>query len=184
MPEFVLDFERPIVEIEQRIAQLREFSVSGDIEITKEIERLEARARKLRLDVYSKLTRWQRVQLARHPKRPYALDYINRMFTDFIELHGDRHFGDDKAIVGGLAKFDGKNIAVLGQQKGRDTKENLIRNFGSAHPEGYRKAIRIMKLAEKFNLSVIIFSVPMRGKSMIKTITPAMIPVIMAARAP
>ncbi|MDZ7722724.1 MAG: acetyl-CoA carboxylase carboxyltransferase subunit alpha [candidate division KSB1 bacterium] len=157
MPKVILDFEKPIVEIEKRIAELREFSLNEDIEIHREIERLEAKARKLRKDTYSKLNRWQRVQLARHPERPYTLDYVKRIFTDFMELHGDRNFADDPAILGGIAKLDGMPIAVIGHQKGRDTKEKIERNFGMPHPEGYRKALRIMKLAGKFHRPIITF---------------------------
>ncbi len=155
--KYVLDFEKPIVEIERRIAELREYSVNEDLEILKEIERLELKAQKLRRAVFSRLTRWQRVQLARHPERPYTLDYTARIFTDFIELHGDRAFGDDPAMVAGIAKLDGMPVAIVGQQKGRDTKEKLRRNFGSPHPEGYRKALRIMKLAARFNRPIISF---------------------------
>ncbi|MDZ7371313.1 MAG: acetyl-CoA carboxylase carboxyltransferase subunit alpha [candidate division KSB1 bacterium] len=155
--KYILEFEKPIVEIERRIAELKEYSLSTDLEIIKEIERLELKAQKLRKAVYSRLTRWQRVQLARHPERPYTLDYIQRIFTDFIELHGDRAFGDDPAMVTGIGKLDGRPVAIVGQQKGRDTKEKLRRNFGSPHPEGYRKALRIMKLAAKFNRPVISF---------------------------
>ncbi|MDZ7316201.1 MAG: acetyl-CoA carboxylase carboxyltransferase subunit alpha [candidate division KSB1 bacterium] len=155
--KYILEFEKPIVEIERRIAELKEYSLSEDLEIIKEIERLELKAQKLRRAVYSRLTRWQRVQLARHPERPYTLDYIQRIFTDFIELHGDRAFGDDPAMVTGIGKLDGRPVAIVGQQKGRDTKEKLRRNFGSPHPEGYRKALRIMKLAAKFNRPVISF---------------------------
>ncbi len=151
----MLDFERPIIEIERRIAELREFSLHEDIEILKEIERLEVKAKRLRKDIYSKLTRWQRVQLARHPERPFSLDYIDRIITDFIELHGDRNFRDDPAIVAGIGKLDNRPVAVIGQQKGRNTKEKLYRNFGMPHPEGYRKALRVMKLAAKFNRPII-----------------------------
>ncbi len=151
----VLDFEKPIVEIERRIAELREFSLHEDLEIHKEIERLESKAQRLRKDIYSKLTRWQRVQLARHPERPFSLDYFERMLTDFIELHGDRNFRDDPAIVAGIGKLDNRPVAVIGHQKGRNTKEKLYRNFGMPHPEGYRKALRIMQLAAKFNRPII-----------------------------
>ncbi|MBP7056247.1 MAG: acetyl-CoA carboxylase carboxyltransferase subunit alpha [Candidatus Omnitrophica bacterium] len=150
-----LDFERPIIELERKIEELKGFSSHKDIDITREVTRLEEKLSKIKQEVYSNLTAWQRVQIARHPKRPYTLDYIEMMMTDFIEIHGDRHFADDKALICGLAKVDGENVVVMGHQKGRDTKENLERNFGSAHPEGYRKAMRVMKLAEKFNLPVI-----------------------------
>ncbi len=155
MQKVVLDFEKPVVEIERRIAELREFSLNEDLEIHKEIERLEAKAQKLRRDVYSKLSRWQKVQLARHPDRPYTLDYVERMLTDFVELHGDRCYGDDPAFVTGVGKLDGRPVVIIGQQKARDMKEKLRRNFGWAHPEGYRKALRVMRLAEKFNRPVI-----------------------------
>lgn len=155
MSKFVLDFERPVVEIEKKIAELREFSATENLEIDHEIERLEAKARKMRADIYSKLTRWQRVQLARHPDRPYTLDYVERIVDDFVELHGDRAFADDPAIVAGLGKIDGKPVAIIGHQKAREIKEKLRRNFGMPHPEGYRKALRVMKLAAKFKRPII-----------------------------
>ncbi|MBN1479394.1 acetyl-CoA carboxylase carboxyltransferase subunit alpha [candidate division KSB1 bacterium] len=151
----VLDFEKPIIEIEKRIAELRQLSINEDLEIHREIERLEAKAQKLRKDIYTKLSRWQRVLLSRHPQRPYTLDFVERMLTDFIELHGDRNFRDDPAVVTGLGKLDGRPIALIGHQKGRDMKEKIRRNFGYPHPEGYRKALRVMKLAEKFNRPII-----------------------------
>ncbi len=151
----VLDFEKPIVEIERRIAELREFSLNEDLEIHKEIERLESKAQRLRKDIYSKLTRWQRVQLARHPERPFTLDYIERMITDFVELHGDRNYRDDPSIVAGIGKLDNRPVAIVGHQKGRNTKEKLYRNFGMPQPEGYRKALRVMHLAAKFNRPII-----------------------------
>jgi acetyl-CoA carboxylase carboxyl transferase subunit alpha len=157
MNEFVLDFERPIAELEKKIQDMKDFSSGEDVELSQEIERLEKRAQKLRHEIFSNLTPWQRVQLARHPKRPYTLDYINRLMEGFLELHGDRLFADDKAIVGGLAKFEGRPVVVVGHQKGRDTKENLRRNFGMAHPEGYRKALRFFRLAAKFGRPVIVF---------------------------
>ena len=155
MAQFVLEFEKPILEIEKRIAELREFSDAEDVELQKEIERLQTRAQKLRLEVYSKLTRWQRVQLARHPNRPYTLDYIQNMVGDFIELHGDRAFGDDPAIVTGIGKMGGIPVAIMGHQKARDTREKIRRNFGMMNPEGYRKALRVMKLAARFNRPII-----------------------------
>ena len=155
MSGYVLDFEKPIAEIERRIEDLRKYSINEDIAIHHEIERLETKAKKLRLEIYSKLTRWQRVQLARHPERPYTLDYISRMITDFIELHGDRRYADDPAIIAGIGRLNDKPVAVIGHQKARDTKEKLRRNFSMAHPEGYRKALRVMKLAEKFHRPVI-----------------------------
>lgn len=150
-----LDFERPIIELERKIDELKGFSSHKDIDITREITRLEEKLSRIKQEVYDNLTPWQRVQIARHPKRPYTLDYIEMIMTDFLEIHGDRHFADDKALVCGLAKVDGERIVVMGHQKGRDTKENLERNFGSAHPEGYRKAMRVMKLAAKFNLPIV-----------------------------
>lgn len=155
MPTFVLDFEKPIAEIERRIEELRDYSLSEDIEIKDEIKRLENKARRLRLDIYSKLSNWQRVQLARHPNRPYTLDYVERMIDDFVELHGDRAFGDDPAIIAGVGKLSGQPIVLVGHQKARDTKEKLRRNFGMPHPEGYRKALRVMKLAARFGRPII-----------------------------
>lgn len=152
-----LDFEKPIIELERKIEELKGFTTREDLGMSGELERLEAKLAQIKKEIYENLTPWQRVQLARHPKRPYTLDYIEMIMTDFIELHGDRHFADDKAIVGGLAALNGEKIMVIGHQKGRDTKENLARNFGSAHPEGYRKAIRLMKMAEKFSLPVVTF---------------------------
>jgi len=152
---YVLEFEKPIAEIEKKIAELREYSISEDIEIQNEVERLEAKARKLRQETYSKLTRWQRVQLARHPERPYTLDYISRMIDDFVELHGDRSFRDDPAIVSGIGKLDGRPVAIIGHQKGRDTKEKLRRNFAMPNPEGYRKALRVMNLAAHYGRPII-----------------------------
>ncbi|NIA28912.1 MAG: acetyl-CoA carboxylase carboxyltransferase subunit alpha [Actinobacteria bacterium] len=151
----VLEFEKPIAEIEKKIAELREYSISEDIEIQNEVERLEVKAQKLRKETYSKLTRWQRVQLARHPERPYTLDYISRMIDDFVELHGDRSFRDDPAIVSGIGKLDGMPVAIIGHQKGRDTKEKLRRNFAMPNPEGYRKALRVMNLAAHYGRPII-----------------------------
>lgn len=152
-----LDFEKPIYELERRIEELKNMTQEGDMDISSEIRVLEKKTRKQIRDVYSKLNRWQRTQLARHPDRPYTMDYINYILTDFFELHGDRNFADDHSIVGGLARLDGIPVIVLGQHKGRDTKEKIYRNFGMAHPEGYRKALRLMKMAEKFNRPVITF---------------------------
>jgi len=152
-----LEFEKPIVELEKKIQELKSYVSDKKINLSSEVRRLEDRLDHLRKEIYSKLTAWQRVQIARHPQRPYTLDYINMFMSDFIELHGDRVFADDKAIVGGLAKLDNQRLLILGHQKGRDTKENLQRNFGCAHPEGYRKALRIMRLAEEFNLPIVIF---------------------------
>jgi acetyl-CoA carboxylase carboxyl transferase subunit alpha len=153
MARTILDFEKPIVELETKLEEMRKFSDNLDIE--KEIVKIEEKVKKLKENIYKELTRWQRVQLARHPDRPYTLDYINLMTTDFIELHGDRHFKDDKAIVGGFANLDEFKVLIVGHQKGRDTKTNLYRNFGMPNPEGYRKALRLMKLAEKFNKPII-----------------------------
>ncbi len=152
-----LDFERPILELEKKIAELKSFTSDESIDFTVEISRLERKLCKVKKEIFDNLTPWQRVQVARHPKRPYTLDYINLMMKDFVELRGDRSFGDDKAIIGGLGKLDGSKVMVVGHQKGRTTNEKLQRNFGCAHPEGYRKALRLMKLAEKFDLAVICF---------------------------
>ncbi len=153
----ILDFERPVVELERRIAEMRSYAATEKIDLDDEITKLEKKVIRLRDDVYRKLTRWQRVQLARHPERPYTLDYIELMFTDWVELHGDRAFADDHAIVAGLATFNGQTICVVGHQKGRDTKQRIYRNFGQARPEGYRKALRIMKLAARFGRPIVTF---------------------------
>jgi len=152
-----LDFEKPITELEKKIHELKSFTADKKIDLSSEAKKLEEKLESLKKDIYTKLTPWQRVQIARHPQRPYTLDYIGMMMTDFMELHGDRGFADDKAIVGGFAKLDGKKVMVMGHQKGRDIKENLKRNFGCAHPEGYRKALRFMQTAEKFDLPIVIF---------------------------
>lgn len=151
-----LDFERPMVEMEKKISDMRDFSVGESLDMSSEIASLEKKLAKLRDEVYSGLNRWQKVQLSRHPRRPYALDYIKFMTTDFRQLHGDRCFADDKAMVGGFARLDGEPIMIIGQQKGRDTKQKLYRNFGMMHPEGYRKALRLFYLAQKFNLPIIV----------------------------
>jgi len=153
MGKTILDFEKPIFELEEKLEEMRESS--GSLNIEKDIARLEAKVAQLKEELYKGLTRWQRVQLARHPDRPFTLDYINLMTEDFVELHGDRHYADDKAVVAGFAKLDKYKVMIIGQQKGRDTKSNVYRNFGMANPEGYRKALRLMKLAEKFNKPVI-----------------------------
>ncbi|MAA75228.1 MAG: acetyl-CoA carboxylase carboxyl transferase subunit alpha [Salinisphaeraceae bacterium] len=150
-----LDFEQPIAELAQKIEELRFVADGSEVDLNEEIERLEVKSRNLTEDIFAKLGSWQVVQLARHPQRPYTLDYIDALFTDFEELHGDRHYGDDPAIVGGLARLDGHSVMVIGHQKGRDTKEKVYRNFGMPRPEGYRKALRLMQLAERFNLPVI-----------------------------
>jgi acetyl-CoA carboxylase carboxyl transferase subunit alpha len=152
-----LDFEKPIVELEKKVDELKSIASRQDIDFSFEIKRLEEKLDTVKRGIYENLTPWQRVQIARHPKRPYTLDYIDMMMTDFMELHGDRRFSDDKAIVTGLAKLDGTPIMVVGHQKGRDTKENLVRNFGSAHPEGYRKALRVMSIAAKLDLPTLVF---------------------------
>lgn len=151
----VLDFEKPIVELERKIEELKNFTSDKKIDLSSEVKKLEEKLEKLKKEVYSSLSPWQRVQIARHPQRPYTKDYIEMILTDFVELHGDRAFAEDLAIIGGLAKLDGRKILVIGHQKGRDTKENISRNFGCAHPEGYRKSIRLMELAEKFNLPIL-----------------------------
>jgi len=156
MAEFMLDFERPIVELERKITEMKILSADENVELDDEIRRLEIRLKRLMEDTYSKLSRWQRYKLAKHPNRPYTLNYIELIFTDFVELHGDRQFRDDPAIVGGLAKLDGDPVLVIGQQKGRTTKEKLHRNFGMMHPEGYRKAMRLMKLAAKFHRPIVV----------------------------
>ena len=152
-----LNFEKPIVELEKKIQELKKFIQDKKIDLSSEVKRLEEKLEHLKKDTYANLTPWQKVQIARHPGRPYTLDYINMLMTDFIEMHGDRLFSDDKALIAGFAKLDKQKIVVMGHQKGRDTKENLKRNFGCAHPEGYRKALRVMQIAEKFNLPIVIF---------------------------
>jgi acetyl-CoA carboxylase carboxyl transferase subunit alpha len=153
MNRTVLEFEKPILELEQKIDEMRKYSDSLDI--SNEINKLEKKVNDLRSSVYKNLTRWQIVQIARHPERPYSLDYIYLMTENFIELHGDRNFKDDKAVVGGFSFLNGKPIMIIGQQKGRDTKSNIFRNFGMMNPEGYRKALLLMRLAEKFNRPVV-----------------------------
>ena len=152
-----LDFEQPIAELQQKIEELR-FATSGSgVNLTEEIARLDLKSRELTEQIFANLTPWQVAQLARHPQRPYALDYIKTLFTEWEELHGDRHYADDPSIVSGVARLEGRAVCVIGQQKGRDAKERVYRNFGMPKPEGYRKALRIMKLAEKFNLPVLTF---------------------------
>ena len=152
-----LDFEQSIADLEAKIEELRFVQDDSAVDISEEIDRLEKKSGQLTKDVYAKLTPWQISQVARHPQRPYTLDYLSLIFTDFEELHGDRAFADDHAIVGGLARFNGQPVMVIGHQKGRDTKEKIYRNFGMPRPEGYRKALRLMKLAEKFGLPVMTF---------------------------
>jgi acetyl-CoA carboxylase carboxyl transferase subunit alpha len=150
-----LDFEKPIAELEEQLARLREKAGNTDLSADGEMQKIEQKIASLKSEIYENLTAWQRVQIARHTARPFALDYLSLCFTDFTELHGDRLFGDDASMPCGLAKINGHPVAVVSNQKGRDTKENLKRNFGSAHPEGYRKALRVMRLAEKFVLPVV-----------------------------
>ncbi len=152
-----LDFEQPIADLETKIEELRFVQDDSALDISEEISRLQKKSQTLTKDIYAKLTSWQISQVARHPQRPYTLDYINSLFTDFEELHGDRSYADDPAIVGGLARFGGQSVVVMGHQKGRDTKEKILRNFGMPRPEGYRKALRLMRLAEKFNIPVFTF---------------------------
>jgi acetyl-CoA carboxylase carboxyl transferase subunit alpha len=152
-----LEFEQPIAELESKIDELRYVQTESAVDISEEIDRLSRKSQQLTKDIYSQLSPWQVTQIARHPQRPYTLDYVAELFTDFHELHGDRHYADDLSIVGGLARFAGQPCVVLGHQKGRDTKERTARNFGMSRPEGYRKALRLMKLAEKFGLPVFTF---------------------------
>ncbi len=152
-----LDFEQPIAELENKIEELRYVQNESAVDISEEIDQLDKKSRQLTKDIYSDLTPWQITKIARHPERPYTLDYVRDCFTDFVEMHGDRHFADDQSIVGGLARFNGNACMVIGHQKGRDTKERTARNFGMVRPEGYRKALRLMKTAEKFKLPVFTF---------------------------
>ncbi|HAJ91723.1 MAG TPA: acetyl-CoA carboxylase carboxyl transferase subunit alpha [Gammaproteobacteria bacterium] len=152
-----LEFEQPIAELEAKIDELNYVTDDADINISDEVTKLKEKSRALTESIFANLTPWQVSQLARHPQRPYTLDYIIRLFTDFEELHGDRHYGDDHAIIGGLARLEGQPVMVIGQQKGRDTKEKLRRNFGMPRPEGYRKALRLMEMAERFKLPVLTF---------------------------
>ena len=149
-----LEFEQPIGELEEKIEELRNVGTDNEINISEEIVRLEGKAKTLMESIYSSLNPWQISQLARHPQRPYTLDYLDKIFTDFDELHGDRHYGDDPAIVAGIARFDGEPVMVIGHQKGRDTKEKVRRNFGMPRPEGYRKALRLMEMAERFKMPI------------------------------
>lgn len=155
MPAFTLPFEKPVLELEEKLRELRRFSESQDIDVSTEIRRMEEKIRAERRRIYAELTPWQKVQVARHPLRPYARDYIEAMTAGFVELHGDRRYADDRAIVGGFATLEGRRILVLGTQKGRDTKSNLECNFGCAFPEGYRKALRLMRLAARFGLPIV-----------------------------
>jgi acetyl-CoA carboxylase carboxyl transferase subunit alpha len=156
-PSFALEFERPLIALESKIAELKDLSGGARVDFSDEIAKLEKKAKRLQAEIFSDLTPWQTVQLARHPNRPFTLDYIERLFTDFFEIEGDRRFAADRAIVGGFARFDGEPVVVLGHQKGRGTKENMIRNFGMPRPEGYRKAARLFRLADRFRLPLLIF---------------------------
>ncbi len=157
MKIYTLEFEKPIVELEQTLDALQKQAQEQKIDLGTQIKAIEDKLENTKKDIFTNLTPWQRVQLARHPKRPYTLDYLERIATNFIELHGDRRYGDDRAIVGGLATIGDHRVVVIGHQKGHDTKENLLRNVGSAHPEGYRKALRLMEMAQKFSLPVVSF---------------------------
>lgn len=151
------DFEKPIAELEHKLFEAQEAAAAQGSRATPEVKALEAQLEQLKRQIYGNLTAWQQVQLSRHPKRPYTLDYVSMLVSNFIALHGDRLYSDDRAMVGGFGKLDGRSCMIIGHQKGRDTKENLMRNFGSAHPEGYRKALRLIRLAEKLRIPVIIF---------------------------
>jgi acetyl-CoA carboxylase carboxyl transferase subunit alpha len=154
---YALDFERPLIELEKKIEELKLLSESGSVDFSSEISRLEKKAKKLQTEIFSDLSRWQVVQLSRHSARPYFLDYVQYLFTDFFELSGDRRFGEDPSIVGGFARLDGKTVMLIGHQKGRSTKENMARNFGMPRPEGYRKALRLMELAERLEKPILTF---------------------------
>jgi len=156
-PAYLLEFEKPLRELEKQLESLHQQSLENNIDMSAELSAIEEKLEKTRREIYSNLTPWQRVQLARHPKRPYALDYVGALCTDFQELHGDRQFKDDQALIGGTAFFEDRPVMIIAQQKGRNTKENIQRNFGMPQPEGYRKALRLMKLAEKFGLPVLSF---------------------------
>jgi acetyl-CoA carboxylase carboxyl transferase subunit alpha len=156
-PVYSLDFEKPLRELEKHLEQLHQRALENKLDLSSEIASVEKTIETKKQEIYSSLTPWQRVQIARHPKRPYALDYISALFEGFQEFHGDRHFHDDQALIGGTAFFGGQSVMLLAQQKGRETKDKIARNFGMAHPEGYRKALRLMKMAEKFGLPVISF---------------------------
>jgi acetyl-CoA carboxylase carboxyl transferase subunit alpha len=153
----LLDFEKPIVELEAKLADMKKLADENEVDVSEAVRSLEDKINQLKIDTYQNLTRWQRVQLSRHPERPYTLDYIQTITDKFVELHGDRTVSDDKAMVGGFGEIDGQSIMFIGQQKGRNTKQRQYRNFGMANPEGYRKALRLMKLAEKFNKPIVTF---------------------------
>jgi acetyl-CoA carboxylase carboxyl transferase subunit alpha len=156
-PTYTLEFEKPLRDLGRQLEALHQLSIENNVDVSDEIAAIEDKIRATKKIIYSNLTAWQRVQIARHPRRPYTLDFVSRLFTGFQELHGDRCFGDDRSIVGGTAALDGQPVMVIGQQKGRDTKENILRNFGMPNPEGYRKALRLMRMAEKFGLPVLTF---------------------------
>lgn len=156
-PTYTLEFEKPLRDLGRQLDSLHQLSIENNVDVSKEIAAIEQKIAATKKAIYSELSAWQRVQIARHPKRPYTLDFVSRIFTNFQELHGDRMFSDDRSMVGGTAMLDGTPVIVVGQQKGRDTKENILRNFGMPHPEGYRKAMRLMRMAEKFGLPVITF---------------------------
>ncbi|MFZ5907007.1 MAG: acetyl-CoA carboxylase carboxyltransferase subunit alpha [Nitrospirota bacterium] len=157
MIRYYLEFERPLEELELKIDELKRLSDGKDIDISKEIKKLEKKVKDLRSEIFSSLTAWKKTLIARHPDRPYTLDYVNLMTTDFVELHGDRRYSDDPSIVSGIAKINNTPVAIIGHQKGRGTKERIYRNFGQPHPEGYRKALRVMKIGEKFRLPILTF---------------------------
>lgn len=156
-PVYTLDFEKPLHALEEQLVSLRKLSSEQKMDVSDEIEAIEKKFAATQKEIYAKLTAWQRVQLSRHPKRPYALDYVNSIFTNFTELHGDRSFGDDQALIGGIAFLEGKPVMIIAQQKGRETKEKIKRNFGMPQPEGYRKALRLMKMAAKFDMPIVCF---------------------------
>ncbi len=155
MPPFTLPFEKPVQDLEDKLHELEAFSKDQDIDVAHEIERMKEKIETTRAQIYENLTSWQKVQVARHPERPYTMDYIEKMTTDFVEIHGDRIHKDDRALIGGFAKIDGQKVMIIGSQKGRDTKSNVECNLGCAYPEGYRKALRLMKLADKFNVPIV-----------------------------
>ena len=155
--KYYLEFEKPIIELDKKIREIRDLAGSSGADLEEEVRNLEKKRNKLQDDLYSRLNRWQRVQLARHPMRPYSLDLVSLIFDNFIELHGDRYFSDDKAVIGGFAMLNNQPVMFVGQQKGRNVKQRQLRNFGMSHPEGYRKALRLFRLAEKFNRPIIIF---------------------------
>lgn len=155
--EHILPFEKPLIELQAKIDELKKLTIEANIDFTEEIFKLEEKFQSLQVEIYSNLEPWNRVQIARHPQRPTTLDYIGEIFSDFIEFHGDRNYGDDEALIGGIAQLDGQAVTVIGHQRGKATKENIRRNFGMPHPEGYRKAMRLMKQAEKFQRPVICF---------------------------